>query len=131
MIEADPGNIHLFKEVEDFWNFIHIEPVDGESESDLDTGGLAVSNAFHGIAKRTLCTPETVVYLFHPVQADTHIGQTDRFEGFCRRFGNQGAVGRDDRPHPLFHGVSGKLGEVFSNQRFSTGKQEHRYTEVG
>ena len=68
---------------------------------------------------------------FGAVQRDAHIGQVDGLELAGLFLGDQGAVGRDDRTHPLFGGVAGEFRQILTHQRLAAGEQHDRSAVCG
>ena len=93
VVEAHPGDLHFFDEVEYVGDFINVVFVDRKAQPHLYAGILAIFNALHGRIKSAAHTSEAVIDFRHAVQADADIRKSDSFEGL-RQFGaDQCAVG--------------------------------------
>ena len=91
---------------------------------------LAVADPVQGGAEGARHGPEAVVDLLHAVQADADVAeQADLFQGAGHGGGDQGAVGGNDRPHPLAHGVGRELRQIFAHERLAAGEKDHRHAE--
>ena len=131
VVEADARHFEFAQQLEDFGDFNHVALIDGEAQADLEALGLAVFEALKRLLEGVRHTAELVVDFFGAVQRDAHIGQIDRLEFAGLFLGDQGAVGRDDRAHPLFGGVAGEFRQILTDQRFAAGEQHDRSSVCG
>ena len=79
VIKADPRDILGLEKVEDGRYFTDVETVDRKSHPHLDAGFLAVANTFQGFPIRAGNPSEAVIDVFHPVEADAHVGKSNVF----------------------------------------------------
>ena len=131
VIEANPVNVFLFQEVKNLRDILDVPAVNGETKAYFDPRFLAMMDAPQGGIKGSFHPSKAVVGLPHPVQAYSNIGKPDPFQLPGDLFGDQGAIGGNDRAHTPVGGHSNQVQEVLPQQRFPPGKKNDRRSKPG